>query len=169
MGLVQCLQEVPDLHSEHALHRRALAPEHMDFDVSSTEGCRNLHPNEACADDDDALGRRSLRSDRPPVRERAQIMNLVSRRAGDGEANRFGTRRKEQRAKLEVLTIRQCQTFLTHIERGYARVEQKIDVIVGIELRRPHRHPLFWCTTGEEILGEIRTVIRWRIICADHR
>src|ERR1700683_984023 len=107
----------------------------MDVEASGTQRRCNFESDEARADDDRLLCRRSFLDECTAVVKRANVVQLRISRPGDVELNGFRPRRHQQRPELEYLATIELNLFLPHIKCGYSRAEEEIDTLVRVVVR----------------------------------
>src|SRR5262245_30492341 len=130
----------------------------VDVDAASPERSRDLEPDETRSNHDDVL--RALRAfdDRAAVGPRAEVMHLLAIATRNGEADRIGTRRDEQRTKLAWRSVLDGHGPCTRINRRHSRIQQELDVLMRVHVGRPERKPIILRLPSEKVLREVWTV-----------
>ena len=150
---MQGADEIADLRSEDFFERTRLGSDDMDFEAALAQrGCR-LKSDEACPDDDGALGLFRCRDDRSAVVERAQIMDTL--RAGNVEMHRIGAGREQQPVVGMNRAVFAPNRPGGRIDGDDAGIEDEINPVLRIEFGGAQRDPRFFRLPGEVILRQI--------------
>jgi hypothetical protein len=93
--LMEGADEVAHLRTQDPFHWPFFRRHDMNFDLARAQGRGNLQANETGAKHDGAARSHGSLDDRLAICERAQRVNVWLVGAGYGQANRFGSGRKE--------------------------------------------------------------------------
>ena len=168
MLLVQRAHEITHGGAEDAFQGPLFRGDDMDLEPPGSQRRGNLQADETCAQHHRALGICRPRDDRPAIAKTAKHEKIVRRRAGHGEANRFGSRRQQQPVIAKPFAAREHDLALARLDACDVRVEPELDGVLVVETLGPQRYPLFRGRSREIVLGQVRPVDRGGIVAAQH-
>ena len=102
---VNCLDHISELSAENTLERSRLRTDNVDVEAARAQRCRGFKPNEACADNDGALGVLRFGDQRAAIIQCAEIVDMWESRAGNIEANRRRACRQKQSVERHAASV----------------------------------------------------------------
>ena len=166
--LVDRLDHVAELGSQHALERSRLRTDDVHLEPALAQRGRRLEPDEARADHDDAPSPLRSRDQRSAVVERAQIVHVGQVCARHVEAHDARAGREQERIEGHTAAVGHRYRASLRIEGGDGRIEPDLDLLFLVEVGRAQRDPILRRLAGEEVLRQVRPVVRGRIVGAEH-
>ena len=128
--LMQGADEVAHLRAQDPLHRPFVRRHDMNFDVAGAQGRGNLEADEAGAQHDGAARGLGVLDDRPAIGERAQRVDMRLVGAGNGQADRFGSGRKQQPVVGNAAPVGEHDLARARIDAGGIRAEAQVDIVL---------------------------------------
>jgi hypothetical protein len=140
----------------------------VNLEFAGAERCRDLEPDEACAQHNRAARRLGSLDDGPTVREGAQrvYMGLVG--AGNGEPNRLRAGREQQPVVGDLIAVTEHEVARARLDRGDSRVEPQLDSGLRIKTAGPQRHPVLCRSTGKVVFRKVGAIHRRSLVVAQH-
>ena len=150
--LVQGADVVTKLRAEHPFERSLLRCNDVDIDAAIPEGCGHLEPDEARSHHHGALRACGERDNRLAIGQRTQGADVRLVSARDRQTDRLGPRGKEQPVVGQLASIGEGHFVGSDVDAGHPGLQSKIDLVPGIEARRPQRYVFLGRIAGEVVL-----------------
>ncbi len=166
--LMEGADEVAHLRTQDPLHGPFVRRHDMNFDIARAQGRGNFQANETGAKHDGAARSRGSLDDRLAIGERAQRVDMWLVGAGDGQANRFGSGRKQQPVVGNPAPVGEYDLARARIDAGDVRIETQVDIVLCIKAFPAQRNPILRRFAGEIVLGKIGPINRRRFVVAEH-
>lgn len=143
MRFVQVLDKVTDLTAEDTLERHMIRSDDVDSNAALTQGGGDFESDKACPNDDDLFCGRCLIDDCAAVGERSKVVKLGGRSSRHIQLDWFGSGRQQECAEVISVAVIELDSLPLNINRRDPRIEDEINSLASVEIRRSQRHPFF--------------------------
>jgi hypothetical protein len=159
---------ISHLWPEDFLHQGRLGPDHLHVDVPGAKRRRDLQADEARADHHGALRHERLGDERAAVRQRPQVAHVRKVGAGNVETNRLGAGGEQERVIVMTAAVGELHAPACRIDRGDARAQAQVDVVLRVEFRRPEEVRSVGGGAGEIPFRTVGPIAGPRLVGAQH-